>query len=1057
MNLFSRALAALTVLCLLAFANAQNATWNTYVDLHLHGKQNAGKLLKAPNDGFYAYASNAPGFFGMTDNSQMIYRLDNTGAILWTRAVPGDPKDAAANATGIAVVGRAFGNQNTPFTVVTKFDDSGNLLWSRQLGTPIGAPDAIAMDSAGNVVIAAAAAQNASAPLVIEKLDGQTGATDFSAFRGTPQLVNTCDQLAIDGSGSIFASGRVGLDCVLVKYDANGNLLWSQTNTNVFRQFIAIDNTGNSFVAFNDGVNGFMQVDKFDPSGNLLWNYNSAGYNEAFGCTIDSPGNLFISIWAPGIGVAKVSANGTLAYTGTAPSTYNFVDPLNVPIVVDSSDNAYINAAASGGGPGALLKFDSTGAFAWAGTVSNNLGAQSQGQVVVISDAGNATWLTDFPTANSFDTAVRVAPFDSAGNDLWTTDCDSPLSQDVMLSSVTDTGGNTYSLGEAGFAGSRSIAQTCLAKVSSSGSVWTKYFKPLINGLMFPIKTSPTGGVIIFESTFFTQPTLGEIWRYDASGNLLWTSSPGVDKNHVTDFTVGPDGSVYVAMTNYVNGGPDQQTRVVKVASNGALAWTVDRVGGKTDVAGKIGVDSNGNAYVRFVYEDASFNHRNGLEKISSDGSMLWSIDVGQNMNASTSGDVKVDTAGNVILSVLIPDSTSAVGDSTRIYKYSSSHQLLWNRGFFPGRSATTNGVVALDSANNLFICGFVDQGSANPTFGVQRLNADGTIAWGTTSGVNVALLTPDNLGGVYGGANYSGKHGIDYGVVKYNSSGAMIWPTSGGPFVNHELVQDSGNWDNPLINLDADANGNLFMAGTAFGTSGTIDLNVMKFTRSDSTFVNQILPTTMAAGQTYQVAYAFRNTGFDVWNAASGYRLLNLNNVTWTSGGGTLAVTDQIEPGFSKTFAFNITAPVTPGTYPIQCKMYRNGSGTFGAPSPVAMITVVVRPNAAANIPILPYPTTCQVGKAFGMYVQMKNVGSNTWTAAAGYGLSPAAGFPSWGIIKIPLLAGDSIATGVVKTFFVQAQAPPTPGTYKLCLQMAQGTALFGDTTAVMTINVTP
>ena len=1039
-----------SVLLLTSTAQSQVPAWSTSVDLHLHGRQNVQKLLKAPNDGFYVFCDNGfPEPFAVT-TSQVVYRLDDTGAILWTHEVPGESADAAANSTGIAIVGRG-GEQNAVYSLVTKFDDSGNMLWSRQLGTPIGAPDAVAMDSAGNVVVAAAAsAQNPSGPLVIEKLDGLTGATRFSSFRGTPQLVNTYDQLVIDNSGSIFASGRVGGDCILVKYDANGNLLWSQTNTNIARQFIAIDSSGDSYVAFNDSVDGFMQVNKFDPNGTLLWNYNSDGYDEAFGCTVDSSGNLFISFWAPDIGIAKISSNGTLAYAETTTSAYSFANPVNVPIVVDGSDNAYINAVQTGGTTGVLLQFDPTGALAWAKSVSNKQNGYSEGNVVTISDTGHAIWVTNFPTPNPFDIAARVASFDSAGNNLWITDCDAPFSQDVMLSSVTDSAGNTYSLGEGGSNGTPTSNQACIAKMSPSGAVWTKYFAPLPSAFMFPIKSSPTGGVAACQAGPM-------IWRYDASGNLMWTASPAMGKNQVTDFTLGPDGSVYVAMTGFVGTGNDHLTRVVKFASNGVIAWTVDRVGAKTDVPGKIGVDSNGNAFVRFVYNDASLKYRNGLEKISSDGALLWSVDVGPNINGSTVGDVKIDGGGNVILSVLAPDSTSAIGDSTRFYKYDANHQLLWNRTFFPGRSAVTNGTIALDSSNDVFTCGTVDINSGNQTFGVQRINADGTIARGTTSPNKILALAPDNVGGVYGGANYTGKHGIDYAIVKYDQTGAMIWPASGLSFVNHEWTQDIGNWDNPLTNLGTDSAGNLYAAGAAYGSSGTIDLNVVKFTRSESAFANQIIPTTMATGQTYQVTYAFRNTGFDVWTTASGYRLLNLDNVTWSSGGGTFANADQIEPGSSKAFTFSVIAPITPGTYPIQTKMYRMGSGTFGALSPIAMINVVVRPNAAVNIPIQDYASQVQAGKFFGLHVEMKNVGSNTWTAAAGYGLAPAAGFQTWGITKIPLLTGDSIAPGATKVFFVQALAPTTPGNYTLCMQMEQGTSLFGDTTAVIPITVTP
>jgi len=102
--------------------------------------------------------------------------------------------------------------------------------------------------------------------------------------------------------------------------------------------------------------------------------------------------------------------------------------------------------------------------------------------------------------------------------------------------------------------------------------------------------------------------------------------------------------------------------------------------------------------------------------------------------------------------------------------------------------------------------------------------------------------------------------------------------------------------------------------------------------------------------------------------------------------------------------------------------------------------------------------PSTMSTGQSRTITVVMRNSGTTTWTAAGGYRLNSRGPYDNttWGINRIPLAAGDSIAPGQQKTFTFAVTAPTTPGTYLSRWSMAVGGAAFGATTADVNVVVT-
>ncbi|MEZ6191110.1 MAG: SBBP repeat-containing protein [Phycisphaerales bacterium] len=240
-------------------------------------------------------------------------RSETPYQVQWTRqfGMPYEDvsKSVAVDSLGnIYICGDTLGGQvSGPKPVyhdafLTKYDSSGNLLWSRQFGTTTTEYCyAVATDASGGVFISGSTWGD---------LDGNVGAGSSDAFLTkyndagdrlwTQQLGSPSDELgysvATDALGNAYISGRtLGVlngntsagnhDAFLAKYDPTGNNLWT-------RQFGTADwDTGFSVATDTSGyayVSGFTNGDlhgntnanpgisdvflaKYDPEGTRIW------------------------------------------------------------------------------------------------------------------------------------------------------------------------------------------------------------------------------------------------------------------------------------------------------------------------------------------------------------------------------------------------------------------------------------------------------------------------------------------------------------------------------------------------------------------------------------------------------------------------------------------------------------------------------------------------------------------------------------------------------------------------------------------------------------------
>lgn len=129
----------------------------------------------------------------------------------------------------------------------------------------------------------------------------------------------------------------------------------------------------------------------------------------------------------------------------------------------------------------------------------------------------------------------------------------------------------------------------------------------------------------------------------------------------------------------------------------------------------------------------------------------------------------------------------------------------------------------------------------------------------------------------------------------------------------------------------------------------------------NDAEFVSQSVPSSMMAGQVYNVSVTMRNNGSSTWSKTSLYHLGSQNppnNDIWGNlidlgiGWGNvsrieLADDEYVVPGSTKNFTFTVRAPLIPGIYSFQWRMAEEWVGWFGETTP----NVVVNVNATPHI----------------------------------------------------------------------------------------------------------
>lgn len=251
--------------------------------------------------------------------------------LIWARQHGGQHEEsrgvAVDNANNVYMTGSTTGyvgglNIGEWDAFLIKYDDSGTLLWKRQVGTSLtDLAWGVAVDGAGSAYITGTTTGSLAGP--------NSGGVDAFLFKfdasGSPlwkrQLGSTGTEssrgVAVDGAGNVYICGSTtgnlarpnagSWEAYLAKYDASGTLLWvDQFGTGADHGYgVDVDAAGNVYIAGDTngspGGQSAGSVDallaKYDESGTRLWTrqIGTSSIDIAYGVAVDGEGNAYIS------------------------------------------------------------------------------------------------------------------------------------------------------------------------------------------------------------------------------------------------------------------------------------------------------------------------------------------------------------------------------------------------------------------------------------------------------------------------------------------------------------------------------------------------------------------------------------------------------------------------------------------------------------------------------------------------------------------------------------------------------------------------------------------
>jgi hypothetical protein len=381
--------------------------------------------------------------------------------------------------------------------------------------------------------------------------------------------------LVTDSLLNTFIAGTVqntnsGVDVLLRKLDAHGDLIWQTTYTNsgAYRDQatdIALDDSGNVYLCGASYINGnhfdFLVL-KFDSSGALLWDYTFNGSTSlADGATAMAIENGSVFVTGPATFTTsyidyltlKISAAGTLQWQ----STYNYVNFADVPFdIVVEDGNVFI----SGGSQNSFTDWDyatiqlleSNGnAIDTARTGGTGIGFEYSTEAIMGNDGYYYITGTFY---NNGSKDFKTIKFDASLNVVWAATFDFDGEDDEALSLTVDTTGNVF---VAGVSSDSSNKQFTIVKYNSSGTQqWVHRSGGNNNDRSTRITCDESGNVYAtgerhngFNLDFYTL-------ALDDQGSVLWSKlfNGGSNGDDKANMIVVKDDFIVVSGTTTING-----------------------------------------------------------------------------------------------------------------------------------------------------------------------------------------------------------------------------------------------------------------------------------------------------------------------------------------------------------------------------------------------------------------------------------------------------------------------------------------------------------------------
>jgi len=271
--------------------------------------------------------------------------------------------------------------------ILLKYSASGNIVWQKTWGgSDYDWGYGVAVDGTGNIYVTGMTDSfgAGSSDLILLKCSADGSLLWQKTWGGSEWEEG--NGVAVDGSGNIYVTGTTNnfgagsYDLILLKYNADGSLLWQKTwggSDWDFGYGVAVDGSGNIYVTgrtenFGAGNDDLVLL-KYSADGSLLWQKTWGGSNTdwSWGVAVDGSGNIYVTGRTKSFGAGssdlillKYSADGSLL----SQKTWGGSDgDYGNDVAVDGSGNIYVTGYTNSLGAGSLdvilLKYSASGSL----------------------------------------------------------------------------------------------------------------------------------------------------------------------------------------------------------------------------------------------------------------------------------------------------------------------------------------------------------------------------------------------------------------------------------------------------------------------------------------------------------------------------------------------------------------------------------------------------------------------------------------------------------------------------------------------------------------------
>ena len=558
------------------------------------------------------------------------------------------------------------------------------------------------------------------------------------------------------------------------------------------------------------------------------------------GLTTDAAGNVYVTgnsdfQWL----TIKYDASGNQVWSQIY-SEAGITDTYGDDIQVDTAGNVYVSGYRWGpfiDSDILLIKYDQSGVQQWvaeyAGAGLNNdfpndIELDSQGNIIVGGYSYSATVESDFATLK----------FDNDGNLLWDRLFNgSAWANDWITDIALDDSGNIYVAGIT--AGETSNDDYGIIKYSADGTeVWSTQFDGITGtDWATSIAIDNQGhtyvtGVSQYYDDFIDYYTL----KLDSAGAVLWGVRRGVSgdgDSWASDIVV--DDSLNVTVTGVSYGGLfgfDYVT--VQWDSTGTESWAssyTNNLFGGYDEATSLILDSENSVIVTGVTESDNQTTDIVTVKYDTAGAELWSslYDGGEGID-----DVAFYLAldSNDAVMVGARASSSLYLENYSILKYQADGSETWNAQYDgPGNSLDLGVAITTDGSSNAYVAGIIMSPLSGADISIIKYDSTGALMWsreynGAGNGDDMAgdIMTDPQGNVLITGYSESLAGDRDIITLKYSAGGDQLWVAAyDGP----------GNNDDEANRMLVDNNGHVYVTGYSSGSLTNYDYTTIKYDAS--------------------------------------------------------------------------------------------------------------------------------------------------------------------------------------------------------------------------------